>query len=120
MGGFQGRAAFLTWLLRVARSAAADQGRAQQRRRRDQDTDPPVRSEPDPAADLEHLELTEAVRQAVRRLPETERAAITLCELQEMPIAEAVDILGCSEILIKSALFRARGRLRVMLAKHAG
>jgi RNA polymerase sigma-70 factor, ECF subfamily len=118
MGSFEGRSAFLTWLLRVARSAAADHGRAAERRGRDQGREPPYRSQIDPADAMEGRELTEAVRQAVGRLPEPERAAVTLCELQELSVAQAAEALGWTESRIKSALMRARGRLRVMLASQ--
>jgi RNA polymerase sigma-70 factor (ECF subfamily) len=118
MGRFRGQAQFLTWLLAVARSAAADLGRSVQRSERDREIDPPARANPGPADDLGSRELTEAVRQAVVRLPEAERLAVTLCELQELPLAEAGAVLGWSESRLKSALWRARGRLRKELEPY--
>jgi RNA polymerase sigma-70 factor (ECF subfamily) len=112
MHRYRGEAQFLTWLLAVAKSAAADHGRALERRARDREIDPPVRASSGPADDLGSRELTEAVRQAVLRLPEAERLAVTLCELQELPLAQAAGVLGWTEARLKSALWRARGRLR--------
>jgi RNA polymerase sigma-70 factor, ECF subfamily len=118
MSRFRGQAQFLTWLLAVAKSASADLGRSLQKRERDREIDPPVRESPEPADDLGSRELTEAVRQAVLRLPEAERLAVTLCELQELPLAEGAAVLGWSEPKMKSTLWRARGRLRKELEPY--
>lgn len=115
---FRGQSQFLTWLLAVARSAAADIGRSARKREREREIDPPERGNPEPADDLGSRELTEAVRQAVLRLPETERLAVTLCELQELPLAEGAAALGWTESRMKSALWRARGRLRKELEAY--
>jgi RNA polymerase sigma-70 factor (ECF subfamily) len=115
---FRGESELSTWLLTVAKSAAADLGRQAGRRQRDAETDPPERREPGPADDMNSRELTEAVRQAVLRLPEAERLAVTLCELQELPLAQAAAVTGWTEGKLKSALFRARGRLRTELGPY--
>jgi RNA polymerase sigma-70 factor (ECF subfamily) len=118
-GGFRGGAKFSTWLMSVARSVVSDFGRAASRRARDADMNPVPRGNPGPADNLDSMELTELVRRAVMRLPERERAAVTLCELQELPQAEAAEILGWKVGRLKSVLFRARGRLRKELAPYA-
>jgi len=115
MRGWRGASQFLTWLLAVAKSVANDAGRSAERRARDRQTPPPERGNPGPADNLGSRELTEAVRQAVLRLPEAERLAVTLCELQELPLAQAAAVTGWTEGKLKSALFRARGRLRTEL-----
>ena len=116
---FKGQSEFSTWLLAVARSAAADFGRQAGRRERDNEVDPPARGNPSPADHLGSLELTEAVRQAVLRLPEAERLAVTLCELQEFPQERAAAALGWSASKLKSALWRARQQLKKDLACFA-
>ncbi|HOX08622.1 MAG TPA: RNA polymerase sigma factor [Planctomycetota bacterium] len=119
MSRFKGESEFSTWLLAVAKSAAGDLGRRAQRRERDQKMDPPERVNPEPADHLGSRELTEAVRQAVLRLPEAERLAVTLCELQELPLQEAGAVLGWTEGKLKSTLWRARGRLKKQLECYA-
>ena len=117
-GKFRGRSQFSTWLLSVARSVVFDFGRSAARRARDADLDPPQRPNPGPKEDLDSRELTETVRRAVMRLPDSERAAVTLCELQELPLAEAAIVLGWKVGRLKSTLFRARGRLKLELAPY--
>ncbi len=117
-GNFKGNAQFSTWLLAVARSVVHDLGRAAAKRSRDESFDPHPRNNPGPTEDLDSRELTETVRRAVMRLPERERAAVTLCELQELPLAEAATVLGWKVGRLKSVLFRARGRLKQDLAPY--
>ena len=117
-GRFKGNAQFSTWLLAVARSVVRDLGRAAARRGRDESFTPHPRNNPGPSEDLDSQELTETVRRAVMRLPERERAAVTLCELQELPLAEAATVLGWKVGRLKSVLFRARGRLKQDLAAY--
>ena len=78
----------------------------------------PARPNPGPAEKLDSKELTEAVRRSVMRLPDRERAAVTLCELQELSLAEAAAVLGWRVTRLKSVLFRARGRLKKDLAAY--
>ena len=115
---FRGRSEFSTWLLAVARSAVRDFGRSAARRARDAELAPPVRSNPGPDQTLDSRELTGAVGRAVLRLPEHERSAVTLCELQELPLAEAAQALGWKVSRLKTVLFRARGRLKKELAAY--
>ncbi len=117
-GSFRGKAKFGTWLLSVARSVVYDFGRSAARRARDADLDPPQRRSPGPKEDLDSRELTETVRRAVMRLPDSERAAVTLCELQELPLAEAANALGWKVSRLKSTLFRARARLKQELSPY--
>lgn len=118
LGSWRGRSELGTWLLAVARSAAHDAGRQSARRARDAALDPPARHNPGPEENLDSLELAEAVRQAVLRLPERERLAVTLCGLQEFPLARAAGALGWSEGKVKSVLFRARQQLKKELAGY--
>lgn len=55
------------------------------------------------------------VRNAVDRLPDDERAVITLFYLNDCPVKEITDITGFSEANVKVKLFRARKRLWEML-----
>lgn len=57
------------------------------------------------------------VREAVDRLPDDERAVITLFYLNECAVKEITEITGFSEANVKIKLFRARKRLWEML-KH--
>jgi RNA polymerase sigma-70 factor (ECF subfamily) len=55
------------------------------------------------------------IREAVDRLPEDERAIVTLYYMNECPVKEIMEITGLSEANVKIKLFRARKRLWEML-----
>lgn len=60
-------------------------------------------------------ERAEAVRTAVKNLPEDLREAIVLCEWEERSVAEAATILEATPKAVESRLYRARGILRERL-----
>jgi RNA polymerase sigma-70 factor, ECF subfamily len=59
------------------------------------------------------------VRQAIRRLPAKQKAAVMMHKYEEMEYAQIADVLSCSESAVKSLLFRAYESLRVRLAHMA-
>ncbi len=124
---FRGRSELRTWLFAVARNAAADLGRKRRRDVREtavETIDVPNQATgaaaeaADPADRAETRELIGELRRAVASLPEAERACLVLCERQGSAVREAAGALGWSETKTKVTLFRARRRLRKMLAKH--
>jgi len=70
-----------------------------------------------PERDLENRERVAAVRDAVRRLPEDLRAALVLCEWEELSMAEAAKVLQTTPKAVDSRLYRARKQLRKNLAR---
>ena len=60
-------------------------------------------------------ERAEAVRAAVKFLPEDLREAIVLCEWEDRSVAEAATILETTPKAVESRLYRARQILRVRL-----
>jgi len=73
-------------------------------------------SDPAPSELALTAERAEAVRQAVRELPEDLREAVVLCEWEENSVAGAAAILGVTPKAIESRLYRARQVLRKRLA----
>jgi RNA polymerase sigma-70 factor (ECF subfamily) len=69
---------------------------------------PARRSEPEIFADLDR---------ALARLPEEQRSAILLAEVQELPHAEVARALGVKTGTVKSRVSRAREKLRAALAR---
>jgi RNA polymerase sigma factor (sigma-70 family) len=57
---------------------------------------------------------------AIERLPTVQRAVLTLYHLDELSLAEIADVTGLAAGTIKSHLFRARLRLRDLLAAPLG
>lgn len=60
-------------------------------------------------------ERAQAVRDAVKNLPEEMRAAIVLCEWEERGVTEAAAILETTPKAVESRLYRARRLLRERL-----
>ena len=77
------------------------------------ETLPAATAAPDQAAGLR--ERTEAVRAAVRELPDDLREALVLCEWEELAVAEAAAVLQTTPKAVESRLYRARQRLRERL-----
>lgn len=74
----------------------------------------PSKDRPAPQV-LEATERIEAVRKAVRDLPDDLREAIVLCEWEEMAVAEAARVLQTTPKAVESRLYRARKLLREAL-----
>lgn len=60
-------------------------------------------------------ERAEAVRSAVKKLPEDLRESIVLCEWEERSVAEAATILETTPKAVESRLYRGRQMLREQL-----
>lgn len=118
-GSFRGEAAVTTWLHRIVVNACLDRVRRRQARptvplpSNTLDDDGRPRSEPaSPVVDHDtHL----VVRQALAQLPEEQRAALILVDVQGYPVAEVAEILGVAEGTVKSRCSRGRARLAVLL-----
>jgi RNA polymerase sigma-70 factor (ECF subfamily) len=124
---FDGRAAFATWLTRIAVNEAL--ARARQRGRYQQletDTmealDMPMTSTatPDPERQAISRELSGFVEDAIDRLPDGSREVFVLREVQGLGTAETAASLGISEDAVKTRLSRAKSALRRDLFERAG
>ena len=58
------------------------------------------------------------VEQALLKLPETQRAALVLCDLEDMSASETAEVLQISANVVKSRLHRARAALKRMVEKE--
>ena len=73
-----------------------------------------------PEAGMVENETVLQVRKAIDRLPENFKAALVLCEYEEMPYAQIATTLGASIPQVKTWIFRARRQLAEMLKDVAG
>lgn len=55
------------------------------------------------------------VVRAIEHLPPSQRAAVALFYLEDRPVSEVAEVLGCSEVTAKVHLHRARKRLAEVL-----
>ena len=79
-----------------------------------QDDQPAVRGET-PVAGLVENETVQQVRKAIAKLPEHFRAALVLCEYENMSYQQIADTLGASVPQVKTWIFRGRRQLEEML-----
>lgn len=125
-GSFRGDAAVTTWLHRVVVNACLDRLRAQRVRRAEplpDDVDEAGRGALVSAADdaedpAEHglrAERRRHVLAALAQLPDEQRAAIVLVDMEGYPVAEVARMLDCAEGTVKSRCSRGRARLAVLL-----
>ena len=128
---FEGRAAFSTWLVRIAVNEAL--GRIRRRQRfpiapleflaADNETITELQV-PSPAPTPEEVcgqgELRRALTRAIQRLTPRLRAVFVLRDLEGMSARETAEILCITVGTVKARLFRARQRLRHMLLPFIG
>jgi RNA polymerase sigma-70 factor (ECF subfamily) len=116
-------AAIGPWLCTVVVNACRDIGRTKRRARLVPMEGGPD-SRPDPAAGPEQMaaahERERHLQAALRRLPETERAALLLREMEGLSTREVASALGSSETTVRSQISRARLRLRNLFKERFG
>jgi RNA polymerase sigma-70 factor (ECF subfamily) len=106
---FRSGASVSTWLYRILLNACYDQLRG--RRRRAESPLPESDAGSFPAPRQDHP-LRLAIESALSRLPERERAAFLLCEVEGFSHREAADILEVPEATSRTLLYRARRELQ--------
>jgi RNA polymerase sigma-70 factor (ECF subfamily) len=116
---FEGRSSLRTFLVGIAVRvchkhvrAATRLRSAHERARRLEVSD----ESPLPSAERQRAELADTLARALDALPLDQRLAFTLCVLDERTSREAAEILGVSEITVRTRMSRARERLRALLA----
>jgi RNA polymerase sigma-70 factor (ECF subfamily) len=110
--GYRGDAAVTTWLHRVVINASLDRIRRRQARPSiPLDGHEPQGRHDDHAATVTRLDI----RAALARLPEPQRVALILVDLEDLTIAETAEILEVPEGTVKSRCSRARTAMATML-----
>lgn len=130
-GSFRGEAQVTTWLHRVVVNACLDRLRAAGVRRaealpedlEDRGLEPvrapgaaPGAETDDPAVTSVRHERRDQVLAALRTLPDEQRAALVLVDMEGYSVAETAAVLGCAEGTVKSRCSRGRARLATLLA----
>ena len=108
--GFRSGASFSTWLYRILVNACYDQLRARRRR-----AEGPCHRADDLAASRathDDHPLRLALESALGRLPERERTAFLLCEVEGFSHREAGEILDVPEATSRTLLYRAKRQLQ--------
>jgi RNA polymerase sigma-70 factor (ECF subfamily) len=112
---FRGESAVTTWLHRIVLNACLDRLRHTAARPAvawSEDFDPPSAG-PDPAS---RAAVRLDVEAALATLPDEQRVALVLVDMQGYPVTEAAQLLGCPVGTVKSRCARGRARLLPLLA----
>jgi RNA polymerase sigma-70 factor (ECF subfamily) len=118
------------WLLRIATNTCYDVLRSKGRKPTGSldaiefETEPnwSTQSDPvDPVRFAETGDLSRMLEAALAQIPDEQRLAVTLCDIQGLPLAEAAEVMQISLGTVKSRLFRGRSQLRDLItASPAG
>jgi RNA polymerase sigma-70 factor (ECF subfamily) len=102
-----------SWLYRVTVNLCNDQFRKRGRRGMELLDGPDLVSPArDPELSLLDLERSRLVEMALARLPEKERAAVVLRDVEGLSTREVAKILGSSEVTVRSQISVARGKIK--------
>jgi len=116
---YRAGARFSTWMFQIALNLARDHARRQRRRPTDSLEEAPEQfTHHTPRGDATSAESAAAVRAAVGELPEDLREAVLLSEFQDLSHAEIAEIVGATPKAVETRLYRAREKLRTLLARY--
>ena len=114
-GQFRGESAVTTWLHRIVVNASLDRLRRRSVRSAqplpDDDETSPGTVVADPVDHMDRREVQLVVTQALAELPEDQRDAVLLVDVEGWSVEEAAAMLGCPEGTVKSRCHRGRAKL---------
>lgn len=112
---------FKSWLLRIVTNTCYDELRRRKRRPQSSldeitDDNPSVSfmadDQPGPEKHRQQVELVDAVKRCMDELPDEQRIAAVLCDIEGRDYQEIADIMAVSLGTVKSRISRARSKLR--------
>jgi len=108
-----------SWLYRVTVNVCNDAHRKRSRNRTEALSGPdPASTAPDPELMWLNQERGRLVEMALTTLPEKERAAVVLRDVEGLSTREVAGILGSSEVTVRSQICVARGKLKKFTDKY--
>jgi RNA polymerase sigma-70 factor (ECF subfamily) len=119
LASFDGRSELLTWVYTICYRVLLRQRRWYRRwqaRFTQQPHELAVASdEPSAAATLEARERLAELQRALAQMSDKYRAAVVLCDLEELPVREVARIVGANELTVRSRLRDGRKQLQRLL-----
>jgi len=123
---FAGKAAFSTWLTRIAVHEALARKRRNGRleeleavQKKDASNSTLKASGPNPESESAQHETRQLLEESIEALPADYRTVVVMRDVEEMNVAETAAILEVSEALVKTRLHRAHAMLRKQLYARA-
>ncbi len=124
LGNYRGECALESWVYRIAANCCMDWLRKKKRDQsvsmepmREQGFDP-ADSAPGTEEQVVAKDERQRLREAIALLPDDQREALILTQLEKVPYEEAAQALGVSEGTVKSRVNRAKARLREILSEN--
>ena len=111
------------WLFRIAVNVCRDVMRRRLQRQTtfvDGEATEPIDQASDPCAGLERKQQRVILQKALEQLPEKERLAIVLRDIEGLSTADVAAILHSSETTVRSQVSRGRLRLKVAIGQLLG
>ena len=124
LGNYRGECALESWVYRISANCCMDWLRKKKRDKsvsmeplREQGFDP---ADPEPGTEEQVVAKDERqrLRETIALLPEEQREALIMTQLERIPYEEAAKALGVSEGTVKSRVNRAKARLKEILSKE--
>ena len=124
LANYRGECALESWVYRIAANCCMDWLRKKKRDKsvsmeplREQGFDP---ADPSPGTEEQVVAKDERqrLREAIAQLPDDQREALILTQLEKIPYEEAAQSLGISEGTVKSRVNRAKARLKEILSEE--
>ncbi|HEX5368679.1 MAG TPA: sigma-70 family RNA polymerase sigma factor [Dehalococcoidia bacterium] len=124
MATFRGDS-FKPWLLRIAANQCRDELRRRGRRPSssldsalEAGVPEPPTDDPSPEATALNTELSRSLQAALAELPEDQRTAVVLCDVEGLDYSEIAVAMSTSLGTVKSRISRARLKLRELLQRE--
>ena len=122
--GYRGDCAFESWVYRIAANCSMDAMR-KQKRDKSESIEPlkeagfdPADPEPGTEEKVITAERHRQLRENIARLPEEQREALVMTQLEGISYEDAALRLGVSEGTVKSRVNRAKARLKEILSEN--
>ena len=116
---FEGRSALRTWIYGICARTASDHRRLAHVRREEATSRPPERAGSAPQlAELEARDRRALLDAALDALDDDKRAVLVLYEIEEVPMKDVADALGCPLQTAYSRLHAARRELKVAVEER--
>ncbi|MBR2660345.1 MAG: RNA polymerase sigma factor [Clostridiales bacterium] len=124
LANYRGECALESWVYRIAANCCMDWLRKKKRDKsvsmeplREQGFDPADTS-PGTEEQVAAKDERQRLREAIAQLPDDQREALILTQLEKIPYEEAAQSLGISEGTVKSRVNRAKARLKEILSEE--